>query len=118
MGIIINDKTYSTLCKQERKIRSAKNNRDKLYESITEDSFINVDRFNLYRIVQEVLNNALKHSQADQISITIKALSNGKISLVVIDNGLGFDAEGTSEGLGMQNMKHIYLNYRMLISNF
>ena len=37
MGIIINDKTYSTLCRQERKIRSAKNNRDKLYESITED---------------------------------------------------------------------------------
>ncbi len=37
MGIIINDKTYSTLCRQGRKIRSAKNNRDKLYESITED---------------------------------------------------------------------------------
>ena len=37
MGIIINYKTYSTLCRQERKIRSAKNNRDKLYESITED---------------------------------------------------------------------------------
>ena len=37
MEIIINDKTYSTLCRQERKIRSAKNNRDKLYESITED---------------------------------------------------------------------------------
>mgnify|MGYP007130756658 FL=1 len=37
MRIIINDKTYSTLCRQERKIRSAKNNRDKLYESITED---------------------------------------------------------------------------------
>ena len=37
MGIIINDKTYSTLCRQGRRIRSAKNNRDKLYESITED---------------------------------------------------------------------------------
>ena len=37
MGITINDKTYSTLCRQGRKIRSAKNNRDKLYESITED---------------------------------------------------------------------------------
>ena len=77
-----------------------------VHEAITEDSFVNVDRFNLYRIVQEVLNNALKHSQADQISITLKPLNNGNISLVVIDNGLGFDPEGTTEGLGMQNMKH------------
>lgn len=47
MGIIINDKTgyeaenkyktYSTSCNQAREIRPAKNNRDKLYESITED---------------------------------------------------------------------------------
>ena len=47
MGIIINNKTgyeaknkyktYSTLCRQERKIRPVKNNKDKLYESITED---------------------------------------------------------------------------------
>jgi signal transduction histidine kinase len=73
---------------------------------INEESFVNVDRFNLYRIVQEVLNNALKHSKASEISISIQPIEGSKISLVVIDNGVGFDGEGLNEGLGMQNMKH------------
>ena len=73
---------------------------------INEESFVNVDRFNLYRIVQEVLNNALKHSKASEISISIQPVKGSKISLVVIDNGVGFDGEGLNEGLGMQNMKH------------
>jgi signal transduction histidine kinase len=73
---------------------------------INEESFVNVDRFNLYRIVQEVLNNALKHSRASEISISIQPIEGSKISLVVIDNGVGFDGEGLNEGLGMQNMKH------------
>lgn len=73
---------------------------------INEESFVNVDRFNLYRIVQEVLNNALKHSKASEISISIQPIEGSKISLVVIDNGVGFNSEGLNEGLGMQNMKH------------
>jgi signal transduction histidine kinase len=73
---------------------------------INEESFVNVDRFNLYRIVQEVLNNALKHSKASEISISIKPIEGSKISLIVIDNGVGFNSEGLNEGLGMQNMKH------------
>lgn len=75
-------------------------------DQINEESFVNVDRFNLYRIVQEVLNNALKHSKASEISISIQPVKGSKISLVVIDNGVGFDGEGLNEGLGMQNMKH------------
>lgn len=75
-------------------------------DQINEDSFVNVDRFNLYRIVQEVLNNALKHSKASEISIDIQPIQGSKIRLIVIDNGVGFDGEGLNEGLGMQNMKH------------
>jgi signal transduction histidine kinase len=75
-------------------------------DQINEESFVNVDRFNLYRIVQEVLNNALKHSKASEISISIQPIDGSKISLVVIDNGVGFNSEGLNEGLGMQNMKH------------
>ena len=75
-------------------------------DQINEESFVNVDRFNLYRIVQEVLNNALKHSKASEISIDIQPIQGSKIRLIVIDNGVGFDGEGLNEGLGMQNMKH------------
>jgi len=75
-------------------------------DQINEESFVKVDRFNLYRIVQEVLNNALKHSKASEISIDIQPIQGSKIRLIVIDNGVGFDGEGLNEGLGMQNMKH------------
>ena len=78
----------------------------RIADQINEESFVNVDRFNLYRIVQEVLNNALKHSKASEISISIQPIEGSKISLVVIDNGVGFNSEGLNEGLGMQNMKH------------
>jgi signal transduction histidine kinase len=75
-------------------------------DQINEESFVNVDRFNLYRIVQEVLNNALKHSKASQITIEIHPIKGSKINLRVVDNGIGFDTDRMSEGLGMQNMKH------------
>ena len=75
-------------------------------DQINEDSFVNVDRFNLYRIVQEVLNNALKHSKASEITIEIHPIKGSKINLKVVDNGIGFDTDRMSEGLGMQNMKH------------
>jgi signal transduction histidine kinase len=81
-----------------------------LSPALTEDSFINVDSFNLYRIVQEVLNNALKHSKATQIDIFVEVQSE-YILIRIMDNGVGFDAEVVSEGLGLQNIK-----YRMKMS--
>lgn len=43
-----------------------------------------------YRVAQEALNNAVKHSQADRIRVSIKK-SSRFIYLVVSDNGCGFD---------------------------
>jgi len=44
----------------------------------------------LYRIAQEAVNNALRHSRADQIRISLLKL-NHDIILEVSDNGIGFD---------------------------
>ncbi|MFM7663510.1 MAG: response regulator [Bacteroidota bacterium] len=76
-----------------------------LSSALTEDSFMNVDSFNLYRIVQEVLNNALKHSKATQIDIYVE-VQNEHIVIRIIDNGVGFDANEVNEGLGLQNIKY------------
>jgi two-component system sensor histidine kinase UhpB len=76
-----------------------------LSTALTEDSFINVDSFNLYRIVQEVLNNALKHSKATRIDIYVEVQIEHLV-IRIIDNGVGFDAEAVSEGLGLQNIKY------------
>jgi len=45
----------------------------------------------LYRIAQEAINNAVKHSEATQISLDV-SLSNKKVTLRVTDNGKGFNA--------------------------
>lgn len=72
---------------------------------LTEEDLGFVDRFNLYRIVQEVINNAIKHSKADRITFSMKRL-NEVIQIVVEDDGIGFDAEKIKVGLGLQNIQH------------
>ena len=46
----------------------------------------------LYRIVQEIVNNTLKHAQAKEISLKI-SISPGKLIINYSDDGKGFDAE-------------------------
>jgi len=60
---------------------------------------------NLFRIAQEAVQNAMRHGQASQIDISLKATSNGwKFS--ICDNGKGKTADFLShEGMGLHNMK-------------
>lgn len=59
----------------------------------------------LYRIVQESLQNVAKHSGAGSVSVTIGTV-DGRIRLVVSDNGSGFDPAsiGNHESLGLVSM--------------
>lgn len=58
----------------------------------------------LYRMSQEVLNNIIKHSEANHIQI--KLIDAGDLCKIVIsDNGKGFDAAlDYSDGIGLQNL--------------
>lgn len=47
-------------------------------------------QINCYRIIQECINNALKHAQATAIRVSSNA-QPGKVELIVQDNGKGFD---------------------------
>ncbi len=57
----------------------------------------------LYRIFQELTNNAIKHAQATTIFIQISSHEKG-ITLTVEDDGKGFDIDKTSE-TGLKNVK-------------
>ena len=59
---------------------------------------------NLFRIVQELLNNIIKHAQASAIKIVLFQDSN-TIILIISDNGLGFDINKKREGIGIANIK-------------
>ena len=68
----------------------------------------------LYRIAQEAVNNALRHSRADQIRISLLQ-SNDEIVLEVSDNGIGFDPSFVNRSAALTNTHGFGLgimNYR------
>jgi signal transduction histidine kinase len=61
----------------------------------------------IFRIVQESLNNAIKHSKAKHITVQID-YNKAFCKIAVMDDGKGFDAlklEATKTGVGLHNMK-------------
>ena len=72
-------------------------------ENITTDVILNsLVGLNLYRICQEIINNAFKYSNASELRITIN--SDEKTSIIISDNGSGFDINEQSEGFGLKNI--------------
>lgn len=60
----------------------------------------------IFRVIQESLHNALKHSQAKAIDICIDLLQDCLL-IRVIDDGTGFvETQDIAQGTGMLNMKH------------
>jgi PAS domain S-box-containing protein len=61
-------------------------------------------KVNIFRIVQEQLNNILKHASASRI--VIRLLQNKKtIKLIIRDNGIGFDLNQKRKGIGLSNIE-------------
>jgi two-component system NarL family sensor kinase len=57
----------------------------------------------IYKIIQELLNNALKHAKASTILIELTALGN-EVNLIFEDNGAGFNANNETRGMGLRNL--------------
>jgi PAS domain S-box-containing protein len=57
----------------------------------------------LYRIVQEQMNNILKHAEASTVRIDLSK-EDGKLLLVIADDGRGFDFIRAKKGIGLQNI--------------
>jgi signal transduction histidine kinase len=58
----------------------------------------------VYRIMHELVNNALKHSDSQHILVQIVQDANS-ITLTVQDDGCGFDAASVPEGMGLDNIR-------------
>lgn len=60
----------------------------------------------IFRIVQEFINNAVKHGKAGKIDIGLLVNRNGSISIQLQDNGSGFDTSRAKKarGIGLKNM--------------
>ena len=61
-------------------------------------------QLNLYRILQEQLNNIIKYSKAGIIEVSLLLVENA-IQLRIYDNGVGFDTKNNRKGIGLNNIK-------------
>jgi signal transduction histidine kinase len=59
---------------------------------------------NLYRIIQEIIQNIIKHAQTNNVEF--KLVSNQKIVIEISDNGIGFDYDGLQRKSGLENMEY------------
>ena len=71
---------------------------------IDETSMSDKMRLAIYRIVQEQFNNILKHAKASLIELKLTQ-TDGKLLLSIKDDGVGFDTEKVSGGVGLINIK-------------
>ncbi|MBI1837868.1 MAG: PAS domain S-box protein [Flavobacteriia bacterium] len=73
-------------------------------QDITNEDFHSVDNYNLYRIIQEFVNNSIKHSQGTSIECHISKVKS-YLLIEVFDNGIGFDSDLITNGLGLNNIE-------------
>ncbi len=58
----------------------------------------------LYRIIQELINNIIKHSNATEVMVQLNRMDN-LLAITVEDNGQGFSLESSKEGLGLDSIR-------------
>jgi len=61
-------------------------------------------KLNIYRIIQEQLNNIVKHAHASIVKIELQQ-DTSTIKLIISDNGVGFDSNKIFKGIGVANIK-------------
>ena len=74
-------------------------------DNFEEKKLPDIKKLMVYRILQEQLNNILKHSRAEHVEIELRQ-TEPNVYLRIEDDGMGFDASRIKSGLGFKNIRH------------
>jgi signal transduction histidine kinase/ligand-binding sensor domain-containing protein len=74
-------------------------------EDFVDINITNIRRKNILMLVKEAVNNAIKHSNASSVDITI-VLKNNRFEIKITDDGNGFDVNKNSAGNGLKNYSY------------
>jgi len=77
-------------------------------QGIDTNTFSKQSELSVFRIMQETINNVVKHSEATHVSVVVKRRGD-EVSLEVIDNGVGFDPLTVNGGKSGDDMKRFGL---------
>jgi PAS domain S-box-containing protein len=74
-----------------------------------EDLLNKNQKLTIFRIIQEALNNAIRHAKASHVMITIKK-EKRIVNMLIQDDGIGFEPSQVRKGAGLKNIQNrIYL---------
>lgn len=73
--------------------------------SLKQDRFSENIEVSVYRIVQELVNNCIKHSQATEVNVQLMQMKN-RLVLLVEDNGVGLNVTSNEAGHGLLNIRN------------
>jgi signal transduction histidine kinase len=59
----------------------------------------------IYRIVQELMQNIIKHAQAQKVLVQILSTDDGWLTLTIEDDGVGYQTQNTAAGMGLNNLE-------------
>ena len=74
-------------------------------DSLKNSKFSSLEGVNLYRTIQEAVNNAIKYADATEVSVQMKPNKKNGIIIEILDNGKGFDLDTIDLGNGIVNMQ-------------
>ncbi|MBU1097060.1 MAG: sensor histidine kinase [Bacteroidetes bacterium] len=103
----LEDTTFGELIKQITKLKQQVTN-FKIVLVNNVDEQIKLSAFeilNIYRIVQEAVQNSIKHSEGKNIHISFER-ENEKVKISICDDGKGFNVENVEKGNGIENIKY------------
>ncbi|CAL2094229.1 tetratricopeptide repeat protein [Tenacibaculum sp. 190524A05c] len=72
--------------------------------NISWKSINEVTKANVYRIIQEALQNIIKHANAKSVTLDF-ALQHQELLITISDDGVGFDTKKGKKGIGIKNIK-------------
>lgn len=73
------------------------------HETLLWNETTNAIKINIYRVVQEVLQNIIKHAQAENVELIFNT-STEYLKLVIKDDGVGYVEGKTKKGIGLKNI--------------
>ncbi|MFY7669696.1 tetratricopeptide repeat-containing sensor histidine kinase [Tenacibaculum sp. MEBiC06402] len=99
--------SFSTIIEQVLKDKSVIGNFKYTFVDDTNISWKSLDevtKANVYRIIQESLQNIIKHAKAKSVTLNF-GLNNQKLFITITDDGVGFDTKKGKKGIGIKNIK-------------
>lgn len=73
-------------------------------KNVSWDKISELIKVSVYRIIQESLQNIIKHAKANAVSVSFKEEAN-ILQVIIKDDGIGFNSSKKKKGIGLKNMK-------------